>query len=97
MHVAEVDVGCGICPVAGIDDREPHSLHIVGNLRVFHMLAFDKRLLYHNLEFTFCRTSKAEDNQACFREICVVKRDAVERKDGLDKIVEPMVLMSVAP
>ena len=42
MHVAEVDVGCGICPVAGIDDREPHSLHIVGNLRVFHMLAFDK-------------------------------------------------------
>ncbi len=43
---------------------------------------------HYDLELTFHRTSKTENCHSCFWKICVVERDTVKCKDGLDKIVE---------
>ena len=63
-------------------------MHIVRNLVIVHRLALNIRLLSDDLKIAPFVTTKANHCEPCLREIGVVKRNAVEGKDGLDEIVE---------
>lgn len=88
MHIAEINVGSGIRPIAWVAQLESHTLHIVPYLPVFHMLSFYKWLFYHNLEIAFFGTSEAQYRKASLWEIGIVERDAVKCQNRLNKIVK---------
>lgn len=88
VHVAEIDVGCGVYPVSWIDELESHTMHIISDKTIVDMLPLNERLLHHYLEVALYSASKTKDGQPCFGEIGVVEWDAVECEDRLDKIIE---------
>ena len=88
MHVAQVDFGRGIRPVAWILEFKAHILHECCNLIVAHGLAVYIGLLGYDLEFAALVTAKAKHGESCLGEIGIVKGNSVEGKNRLDKIIQ---------
>lgn len=88
MHITQINVWCGVSPIAGILQFKAHLTHKLSNLRIANGLTVNKRLLCNYLKLPFIVAAKADDGELRFREISVVESYTVKGENWLDKIVQ---------